>query len=113
MTNRRCPILAEEEARIEAEGWGHFPEDAHDPDNCEHCKPAPRPVRYRGYTISYNPKPIPTRAHDYDFVHDDYDGAPLEHADGPPGDDRAGSAASVAACKREIDELEDEEDRKR
>jgi hypothetical protein len=27
-----------------------------------------------GWTITYNPKPIPNREHDYDFVHDNYDG---------------------------------------
>jgi hypothetical protein len=30
-----------------------------------------RPV---GWTITYNPKPIPTRDDDWDYVHDDYDG---------------------------------------
>jgi hypothetical protein len=27
-----------------------------------------------GWTITYNPKPIPTRDDDWDYVHDDYDG---------------------------------------
>ncbi len=27
-----------------------------------------------GWTITYNPKPIPDRRFDYDFVHDEYDG---------------------------------------
>lgn len=54
-------------------------------------------MRYGNYTITHNPKPIPTREHDYDYVHDDYDG---------PEDDRCGSAATLEACKEAIDELE-------
>ena len=56
---------------------------------------------YRGYRITYNPKPIPTRQFDWDFVHQDYDGA--EDAN----DHRAGSSASLEACKDEIDYLEE------
>jgi len=58
-----------------------------------------REMRYRDYVIEWNPKPIPTRKHDWDFVHDDYDG---------PGDRRCGTAASIVAAKVEIDNLEDE-----
>ncbi len=57
--------------------------------------------RYRGYTISRDPKPIPDRRHDWDFWHDDYDGAPEWN------DPRCGTAASVRECRIEIDELED------
>lgn len=56
-------------------------------------------VLYKGYKISYNPKPIPTDQMDWDFVHDDFDGAPDSN------DRRCGSAASVEACKGEIDDL--------
>lgn len=55
---------------------------------------------YRGYTFSYWRKPIPTAAFDYDFVHEDYDGAP----DG--GDNRCGSGRSIEDCKAQIDEIE-------
>jgi hypothetical protein len=55
---------------------------------------------YRNYTIEYDPPPIPTRAHDYRYAHDEYDG---------PGDRRCGTAASVEAAMRDIDEIEDEE----
>ncbi len=51
-------------------------------------------MKYRGYTITHNPKPIPTREHDYDYVHDEYDG---------PEDGRCGSEASVEGCKTAID----------
>jgi hypothetical protein len=27
-----------------------------------------------GWTITYNPKPIPTRDDDWDYIHEDYDG---------------------------------------
>ena len=54
-------------------------------------------MKYKGYTITHNPKPIPVRSHDYDFVHEDYDGY---------GDPRCGTAASVEAAKEEIDEIE-------
>lgn len=57
---------------------------------------------YRGYHVKYNPKPIPTAACDWDWVHDDYDGE---------GDPRSGVAASREAAMAAIDEniLEQEE----
>ena len=61
-------------------------------------------LTYRNYTITYEPKPIPTRAHDFDYVHDEYDGGP-EHSFGMPSDKRCGAEASVEACKEAIDEL--------
>ncbi len=57
-------------------------------------KPA---ATYHGYKIYHDPPPIPTRTEDWQFVHEDYDG---------PGDPRCGSAASLDACKQEIDEIE-------
>lgn len=60
------------------------------------------PIRYRGYTITYDPPPIGTRAFDWSFEHDDFDGAP------DAGDRRCGHAASVAACRAEIDDIEDD-----
>lgn len=50
---------------------------------------------FRDYEIERWTKPIPTRAHDWDFQHRDYDG---------PGDPRCGSAPSVLACIHEINE---------
>jgi hypothetical protein len=49
---------------------------------------------YRGYKISYNRKPIPTRAHDWDFWHDDIDVDDPRHGTGP----------SMEDCRRQIDE---------
>ena len=54
---------------------------------------------YRGFAVVLDPPPIPTRAHDWSFVHPDYDG---------PGDPRCGSGSSIADCQRQIDEILDE-----
>lgn len=54
---------------------------------------------YRAFHITYDPPPIPDRRWDYSYVHYDYGGE---------GDPRHGHAASVEACKREIDEMYDE-----
>ena len=62
-------------------------------------------MRYRGYEILHRPKPIPTRDKDWDYVHNDFDGAAQEYR-GPGNDSRAGSAASVTECKAEIDAIE-------
>jgi hypothetical protein len=51
-------------------------------------------VRYKGYHIYYDPKPIPGKVH-YSWVHDDYDGE---------DDPRCGYAADVADAKAQIDE---------
>lgn len=52
---------------------------------------------YRGYHISYDPKPIPDFRFDWSYQSDDFDGAP------DAGDNRCGHAESLEACKREID----------
>lgn len=54
---------------------------------------------YRGYRITYDPPPIPTRACDWQYAHVDYDG---------PGDNRCGYAASLDDAKRDIDALYEE-----
>jgi hypothetical protein len=51
---------------------------------------------YRGFCISYEPKPIPSRSFDYAYIHEDYEG---------PGDHRFGTAASIEECKAGIDRL--------
>ena len=60
--------------------------------------------RYRGFTIYWNPKPIPDRRHDYSWVHDEYDGAPDEPGGGCL-DRRAGHSAGLQEAKADIDEL--------
>ncbi len=58
---------------------------------------------YRGYLITFSRKPIPVRFFDFDYAHEDYDGAP------DSGDRRSGNAASICEAKNAIDELIDEE----
>ena len=54
---------------------------------------------YRDYIITFELKPIPSRAFDFDYAHKDYDG---------PEDRRCGNAESVAAAQRDIDEIIEE-----
>lgn len=56
--------------------------------------------RDRHWHIEYVPKPIPDRRHDFDFWHDDYDGAP------DSGDNRCGTAESVEDALEQIREIE-------
>lgn len=61
-------------------------------------------VDYRGYKITHDRKPIPSSAFDFDFAHEDFDGAPDSH------DVRSGNAGSLVEAKELIDEIiEDEE----
>lgn len=62
---------------------------------------APRKFEYRGYFIEHSPPPIPSRAHDWAFQADGFDGAP------DSGDNRCGTGPFLEDCKRQIDELED------
>ena len=63
---------------------------------------ASRPLHYGAYHIWLDPPPIPTRAFDWTFAHEDYDGAP------DSGDTRCGFASSIADAVRQIDEIERE-----
>ena len=58
-----------------------------------------QPLEYRGFTITYDPPPIPIRSFDWAWVHKDYDGE---------GDPRHGYSASIEAAKADIDELIEE-----
>jgi len=64
---------------------------------------APQTVQHGDWTIYFDPPPIPVRNCDWHFVHKDYDGA------SDACDMRYGHAASVEACKGEIDFIEDME----
>ena len=55
-------------------------------------------INYRGYRIIFNPPPIPDRSHDWQWSHEEYDGAP----DG--NDIRIGSSPSLEQARTEIDE---------
>ena len=54
--------------------------------------------RYGSWTIEHNPKPIPVRCWDWDYVHDEYD----------PEDDpeMCGNAGSLEEAMQMIDEHE-------
>jgi hypothetical protein len=56
-------------------------------------------MKYRGYTISHEPKPIPDRSADFDFSHEDFDGAP------DSGDNRCGTAGSIEDACEQIDDI--------
>lgn len=58
-----------------------------------------QPIKYRGYTITHDPPPIPFPSFAWQFVHDGYDGAP------DSGDCRAGSGPTAEDCQAQIDEL--------
>ena len=57
------------------------------------------PIKYQGYTITYDPPPIPLRSFDWQFAHDGYDGAPDSH------DIRFGSGPTAEDCQSQIDDL--------
>lgn len=66
-------------------------------------------IAYRNWWIVYAPPPIPTRNCDWQFWHDDYDGAPTFGDEGP-ADNRCGSAPSLEAAKAEIDDWHEDQD---
>ena len=57
-------------------------------------------MNYKGFIISHDPKPIPSRAFDWDYMHEDFDGAPDAE------DNRCGNGASLQDCKDQIDDGE-------
>lgn len=63
-------------------------------------------VRYGAWTIYYDPPPIPIRTMDWHFVHDNFDASYEGEEDGWVSNGLAGHAASLDACKAEIDEME-------
>lgn len=60
----------------------------------------PGETRYRGFSISLSSY-SPAAEFDWEFLHDDYDGAP----DG--NDRRCGRGPNVRDCMMQIDDLED------
>ena len=59
-------------------------------------------TQYKDWWIEYNPKPIPPRDYDWDFWHDDFDGAV------DSGDIRGGAGSDPADCRRQIRNIEAE-----
>jgi len=52
-------------------------------------------MRYRGFEIEYNPKPVSTHRYDWTYRHPDIENC-------------GGFAASEAECRKDIDEMQDE-----
>jgi len=52
-----------------------------------------------GWSIEYDPKPIPMRNYDWNYCHEDFDG---------PDDPRCGTARDFASCLIAIRELEED-----
>lgn len=64
------------------------------------------PIKYRGYTIYYDPPPIPGwRNVAWRFVHEDYD-AEIFSDGSVSADPRAGDGASWQDCMDQIDQVE-------
>jgi len=51
-----------------------------------------------GWTIIFNPKPIPTKAFDYDYAHDNYDGE----------NELCGTGPSIESCLAQIEAIQNE-----
>jgi hypothetical protein len=58
-------------------------------------------IEYRGYQIARDPPPIPSRAFDWQFAADGYDGA-IDSSD-----IRCGSGPDAKDCMEQIDEIEE------
>ena len=56
---------------------------------------------YKGWSIDFNAKPIPTIAFDYDCSHPDYDGEMVDDA----GNELAFCSSSIEAAKMYIDDM--------
>lgn len=68
------------------------------------------PIQYRGWNIALctcGASDVLGHSHQYEYAHEDYDGAPLESGGGA-GDSRCGHASTVESAKREIDDYEED-----
>jgi hypothetical protein len=63
---------------------------------------------YRGWSIHYDPKPIPDRRFDWIATHPDYDASWEGEEDGWVDNGLKASGATREALCEEIDELQDE-----
>lgn len=70
-------------------------------------KSAATEAKYRGWTISYDPPPIPVRDMDWHFIHPDFDASWEGEEDGYVSNGLAGYGASVEDCKAQIDDIEE------
>ena len=59
-------------------------------------------IKSLGYAIEYNPPPIPMRCCDWQYAHEDFDGAP------DANDPRCGTGPDPESCLAAIEDLEEE-----
>lgn len=57
-------------------------------------------AKYGQWVISYDPKPIPDRKHNWDFVHQDYGGE----------NGLSGTGESIAHCIEQIKEIDNQKE---
>lgn len=62
-------------------------------------------VLYRNFIITYEPPPIPVRSMDWQWAHEDYDGAPDSY------DGRFGYSISLREAKADIDNWYEEQEK--
>lgn len=94
-----CPMCQSDPVLAEVAAGTEVPDAPDDDVAGGGLRTAPtwmEPVWYRGFRIYYDRTPV--AGNDWHYVHDDYDGAD------DAGDNRAGSEATLEACKTEIDE---------
>jgi len=60
-------------------------------------------MQYKGWNISHNPKPIPTRQFDCDATHEDYDGVVIDE----DGNELAFNCRDIEAAKEYIDDMQE------
>jgi hypothetical protein len=65
-------------------------------------------ITYGDWTIYFDPPPIPIRTMDWHFTHSNFDASYEGGEDGWTGNGLSGSAASAEACKREINDIEED-----
>jgi len=82
---------------IESYEWGSE-------EICIDCHVELTPEDFDDWNLSYDMKPIPSRAHDWELVHKDYDGAP------DSGDHRAFTGPSIDDVYQQAIEYNEEKD---
>lgn len=65
-------------------------------------------VVFGKWTIEYDPPPIPSRSCDWNFAHEDYDASWEGEEDGYVSNGLGGYGASVADCKAQIRDIEED-----
>ena len=75
---------------------------------CEDCACDVLPVDWEDWVITFYSKPIPDRNHDWEAVHNEYDGAPIDSLDTGSPDQRAFTGKNVMELIEQINEYNEE-----